>query len=79
MLDITYLLDSKYFYVSKFFYVVLVYYSDVIMGAIASQITIFTIVYPTVYSGIDQRNHQSSTSPAFVSEIHRWPVNSPHE
>ena len=36
--------------------------SDVIMGAIASQITSFTIVYPTVYSGADQMKHQSSAS-----------------
>ena len=32
------------------------HYNDVIMGAIASQITSLTIVYPTVYSGADQRN-----------------------
>ena len=48
------------------------------MGAIASQITSFTIVYSTVYSGVDQRKHQSSASLAFVRGIHRWPVNSPH-
>ena len=34
---------------------------------------------PTVYSGADQRKHQSSASLAFVRGIHRWPVNSPHE
>ena len=33
----------------------------------------------TVYSGADQRKHQSSTSLAFVRGIHRWPVNSPHK
>ena len=33
--------------------------SDVIMGAMAYQITIPTIVYPTVYSGADQRKHQA--------------------
>ena len=54
-------------------------YSDVIMGAAVSQITSLTIVYPTVYSGADQRKHQSSASLAFVWEIHRWPVNSPHK
>ena len=54
MLDGIYLLDSKCFYVSRIFYVVLVHYRDVIMGAIASQITSLTIVYPTVYSGVDQ-------------------------
>ena len=29
--------------------------------------------------GADQRKHQSSTSPAFVRDINRWPVNSPHK
>ena len=53
--------------------------SDVIMGAIASQITSLTIVYSTVYAIADQRKHQSSASPAFVRGIHRWPVNSPHK
>ena len=41
------------------------------MGAIASQITSFRIVYSTVYSGADQRKHQSSASLAFVRGIHR--------
>ena len=49
------------------------------MGAIASQITSLTIVYSTVYSDADQRKHQSSVSLAFVREIHRGPVNSPHK
>ena len=49
------------------------------MSAIASQITSLTIVYLTVYSGTDQRKHQSSASLAFVRGIHRWPVNSPHK
>ena len=53
------------------------HYSDVIMGAMAYQITSLVIVYSTVYSGADQRKHQSSASLAFVSGIHRWPVNSP--
>ena len=30
-------------------------------------------------SGTDQRTHQSPASLAFVREIHRWPVNSPHK
>ena len=38
-----------------------------------------TIVYSTVYSGSNQRKHQSSSSLAFVRGIHRWPVNSPHK
>ena len=53
--------------------------SDVIIGAIASQITSLTIVYSTVYSGADQRKHKSSASLAFLRGIHRWPVNSPHK
>ena len=47
------------------------------MGAMASQITSLTIVYSTVYSGADQRKHQSSASVAFVKEIYRRPMNSP--
>ena len=49
------------------------------MGSMASQITSLTIVYSTVYSGADQREHQCSASLAFVRGIHRWPVNSPHK
>ena len=55
------------------------HYNDVIMSAIASQITSLTIVYSTVYSVRDQRKHQSSASLAFVRGIHRWPVNSLHK
>ena len=40
------------------------------MGVIASQITSLTIVYSIVYSGTDQRKHQSSASLAFVRGIH---------
>ena len=32
------------------------------MSAMASRITILTIVYSTVYLGADQRKHQSSAS-----------------
>ena len=49
------------------------------MGTMASQITSFTIVYSTVYSGAVQRKHQSSASLAFVRGIHRGPVNSQHK
>ena len=55
------------------------HYNDVIMGAIASQITSLTIVYSIVYSDADQRKHQSSTSLAFVRGIHLGPLNSPHK
>ena len=49
------------------------------MGAIASQITSHAIVYSTVYSGENQRKHQSSASLALERGIHREPVNSPHK
>ena len=49
------------------------------MGAMASQITSLTIVCLTVYSGADQRKHQSSLSLSFVWGIHRWSVNSPRK
>ena len=47
------------------------HYSDLKMGAIASQITSLTIVYSTVYSGAVQRKHQSSASLACVTGD-RW-------
>ena len=49
------------------------------MGAMASQIISLAVVCWTVYSGADQRKHQSSASLTFVRGIHRWPVNSPHK
>ena len=39
--------------------------------AMASQITSLAIVYSTVYSGADERKHQSSASLSFVQGIHR--------
>ena len=56
-----------------------VHYCDVIMFAMASQITSLAIIYSTVYSGADQRKHHSSALLAFVRGIHRWPVNSPQK
>ena len=47
------------------------HYCDVIMSAMASQITSLTIV-STAYSDADQRKHQSSASLAFVP--HKWSV-----
>ena len=47
------------------------HYNDVKVGAVASQITSLTIVYSTVYSGANQRKHQSSASLVFVWGIHR--------
>ena len=58
---------------------VITHSNDAIMGAVASQITSLTLVFSTFYSDADQRKHQSSASVAFVREIHRGPVNSPHK
>ena len=52
------------------------HYRDIIMGAMASQITSLTIIYSTVYSGAGQRKHQS---PAWLAFVHQWLVNSPHK
>ena len=41
---------------------VTIHYNDVTMSVMASQIPSLTIVYSTVYSGADQRKHQSSAS-----------------
>ena len=57
----------------------LYHYSNVIMNTMVSQITSLTSVYSTIYSGADERKHQSSASLAFVRGIHRWPMNSPHK
>ena len=54
-------------------------YSFVIMGTMVCQITSSTIVYSAVYSGADQRKHQSSASLAFVRGINRWSVISQHK
>ena len=52
-----------------------VHYNDVVMGAIASQITSLTIVYSIVYSDADQSKHQSSASLDIVLGIHRATAN----
>ena len=46
---------------------VLVHYDDVIMGAMASQITSLTIVYSTAYSDADQRKHQKLRVPGLCA------------
>ena len=56
-----------------------IYYNDVKMSAMASQITSLTNVCSTGYSGADQGKHQSSASLAFMQGIHRGPVNFPHK
>ena len=58
------------------------HYNDVIMGAVASQMTSLTIVYSTVYSGADQRKQKKpcvtglrvGNSPGSVNSPHKWPV-----
>ena len=52
------------------------HYSDIIMDAVASQITSLTIVYSTDYLGANQRKHQSSMShwPTWGKfNIDQWP------
>ena len=49
------------------------------MSAMAPHITSIRIVCSTVYSGADQRKHQSCASLSLVRGIHRWPVNSSHK
>ena len=71
--------SKNLFYDIGLFFTRVLHYCDDIMCAMAHQITGLTIVYSTVYSGTDQRKHQSSASLAFVRGIHRWPVNSPHK
>ena len=44
------------------FAVLVILYNDVIMDVMVSHITSLTIVYSAVYSGADQRKHQSSAS-----------------
>ena len=51
------------------------HYNDVTMSAMVSQIASLGIVY----SGGDQRKHQSPASLVFVRGIHQWPVCSPHK
>ena len=52
------------------------HYCDVIIVAVASQITSLTRLL--TQPDADQRKHQSSASLAVVRGIHRGPVNSPH-
>ena len=47
------------------------HYSDVIMSAMASQITVVSMVCSMVYSGA------GSASLTFVRGIHQWPVDAP--
>ena len=51
--------------------VLIIHFNDVLMSAMASQITRLTIVYSIVCSVADQRKYQSSASLAFVRGIYR--------
>ena len=51
------------------------HYSDVIMSAIACQITSVSIVYSTISSDANQSKHQSFASLAFVRGINQWAHN----
>ena len=57
------------------------HYNDIIMGAIASQITSLTIVYSTVYSDADKKTSKlrvtglcAGNSPGPMNSPHKWPV-----
>ena len=67
-----YVMSLRYWYISDNGVEWRLHNNDVIMGTMASQITSLTIVYSTVYSGADQRTHQSSASLAYSP--HKWPV-----
>ena len=71
--------NVQYFLISPLHTFLIQHYSDIVMGAIESQITSFKIVFSAVYSAADHRKHQSSVSLAFVRAILRWSVNSPHK
>ena len=57
----------------------LFHYSDVIMSAMASQITGISIVFSTICSGSDQRKQQSLASLDIVRGVHRWQVDFPSQ
>ena len=57
----------------------MLHFNDVIMSPMVFEITRVSIVCSAVCSEADQRQHQSSASPAFARVTHRWPVNSPHK
>ena len=54
------------------------HYSDVIMSAMASQITGVSIVCSTVSTGVDERKHQSSAG-GLCEGNNEWLVDSPHK
>ena len=76
----TYHIDMIYaLHLLKCHFSVFFHYNDVIMSAMASQITSIMIAYSIVYSRRRSKKHQSSASLPSVRGIHRWTVNSPHK
>ena len=55
------------------------HYSDVIIGAMASQTSSLMIVYSTGYLGADVRKISKIRVNGLVRGIHWWPVNSQHK
>ena len=46
-------------------------YDDVMMNVVSFQVTSLAIVYSSVYSNAEEREHESSASLAFVRGIYR--------
>ena len=67
-------IESVYRHVRSWDKKILSHYDDVIMGAIASQITSLTIVYSTVYSGADQSKHLSLSLSLNIKAPRHWPL-----
>ena len=55
------------------------YYSDIIMGKMASNQWLLNCLLNHFCSGAVQRKLQSSASLAFVKAIHQWSMDSPHK
>ena len=53
--------------------------SDVLMSAMAHQMTGASFFYSTVCSVAEHRKHQSFASLAFVRGMHQWLLNCPHK
>ena len=53
--------------------------NDVVMSAIASQITSFIIIYSTVYSRRRSKKTSKLRATGLLMGIHRWSVDSPHK
>ena len=65
------LVETVYCWILWVWWVLIHHYYDVIMTTVASPITSLTVICSIVYSGADQRKHQSSASLAFLRGIYR--------